>query len=140
MARVLVIDNNAEFREIISRKLAFLFDTRVSVTPFCADTPKFLEADGLCLVISDVEDSISQGFWVHNYLRKFRPKVALAVFVDEHRLLRNIPQFDSTVRIAVSKPDFRKLCAEIKRLGLLRSKLNHAAMPGHSELEDANGK
>ncbi len=139
MAQVLVIDNNADFREIISRKLAILFDTGVSVTPFCADTHKFLEADDLSLVISDVEDSISQGFWVHNYLRKFRPKVALAIFVDEHRLLRNIPQLDSTVRIAVLKPDFQKLCTEIEKLGLLRSRQNHGVMPRHSEKEDVYG-
>jgi len=140
MAQVLIIDNNEDFREIISRKLAILFDTSISVTSFCADTHKFLEADDLSLVISDVEDSISQGFWVHNYLRKFRPQVALAVFVDGHRILRNIPQLDSTVRIAVLKPDFQKLCTDIEKLGLLRRKQNQDAMAGHSEKEDVYGK
>ena len=140
MAQVLVIDNNADFREIISRKISILFDTSVSVTPFCADTHYLLEANDLSLVISDVEDSISQGFWVHNYLRKFRPEVALAVFVDEHRLLRNIPQRDSTVRIAVLKPDFQKLCAEIQKLGLLRSKQNQSPISWRSEEDTMYGE
>lgn len=140
MAQVLVIDNNEDFREIISRRLAITFDTDVSVTPFCADTHKFLEAEDLSLVISDVEDSLSNGFWVHNYLRKFRPNIALAVFVDEHRLLRNIPQLDSTVRVVVLKPDFQKLCTEIDRLGLLRVKQNQGVTPRHSKREGVYGK
>lgn len=130
MAQVLVIDNNGDFREIISRFISNRFDVSVITTPFRADTHNLLEADDLSLVISDVEDANHQGFWVHNYLRKFRPDVALAIFVDEHRLLRNIPQLDSTVRIAVLKPDFQKLCQDIEKLGLLVLKRGQGSIYG----------
>lgn len=119
MAQVLVIDNNGDFREIISRLISNRFHASVITTPFQADTHNFLDAEDLSLVISDVEDADHLGFWVHNYLRKFRPSVALAIFVDEYRPLRNIPQIDSTVRIAVLKPNFQKLCTEVEKLGLL---------------------
>lgn len=122
MAQVLVIDNNEDLREIISRLVSNRFDANVIATPFKADTHDLLGADDWSLVISDVEDAEYPGFWVHNYLRKFRPNVALAIFVDEHRLLRNIPQLDSTVRLAVLKPDFQKLCKDIEKLGLLTLK------------------
>lgn len=122
MEQVLVIDNNGDFREIISRLVSSRFNANVMTAPFCAATHNLLKTEGLSLVISDVEDADHQGFWVHNYLRKFRPNVVLAIFVDEHRLLRNIPQLDSTVRIAVLKPDFQKLCKDIEKLELLTLK------------------
>lgn len=130
MAQVLVIDNNEDFREIISRFISSRFDASVITTPFSAETHHLLEIDNLSLVISDVEDADRQFFWVHNYLRKFRPDVALAIFVDEHRLLRNIPQLDSAVRIAVLKPDFLKLCKDIEKLGLLIPKREQGSIYG----------
>ncbi len=130
MAQVLVIDNNGDFREIISRFISNRFDASVITTPLSADTHNLLEAHDLSLVISDVEDADHQFFWVHSYLRKFRPDVALAVFVDEHRLLRNIPQLDSTARIAVLKPDFQKLCQDIEKLGLLNPKRGQGRVYG----------
>lgn len=125
MAQVLVIDNNGDFREIISRLISNRFDTSVTATTFRADTYKFLGAEDLSLVISDVEDADHQGFWVHNYLRKFHPSVALAIFVDEHRMLRNIPQRDSTACVFVLKPNFQKLCDEIEKLGVLDVRSSH---------------
>lgn len=122
MAQVLVIDNNEDFREIISHFISKYFNVSVVTTPFQADTYTFLKAEDLSLVISEVEAANHPGFWVHNYLRKFRPDVALAIFVDEHCLLRNIPQLDATLRMAVLKPNFQKLYSDIEKLELLTLK------------------
>ncbi|MBX3020151.1 MAG: response regulator [Bdellovibrionales bacterium] len=125
MGKVLVIDNNADFREIITRKIDRMFEVEVIATGFFPDIQLCLQDEDLRLVVSDVQDSGDPGFWVHNFLLKTRPNLPLALFIDEYRMLRNIPQKDSTARVFVLKPNFQKLCDEIEKLGVLDVRSSH---------------
>lgn len=121
MSRVLVIENNEDIREIILRKVVALYAESVT-TCSLSEARCHLDAEDLALVISDVEESKDLTFWISDYLRKFRPEIPLALFIDEYRPLRNVPKLDSTVRVAVLKPDFQKLASEIGTLGVLRAR------------------
>ena len=121
MSEVLIVEINEDIREILSRKLMALYATSVTA---CApsEAAKFLDAHDLAIVVGDVEDSLDSGFWIHDYLREMRPDIPLALFIDGHKPLRNIPPLDSVLKVAVLKPDFQKLYSEIEKLGVLHAR------------------
>jgi DNA-binding NtrC family response regulator len=125
MASVLLIDDDSDMREIISYKLRRTYDVEVTAVPFDSNVALNLCHPDVALVISDVRAQISEGFWVHAFMKRIRPNVPLILFINGDALMRNIPVIDSVLRASIPKPNFDQLYAEVKSVGVLSAHRTH---------------
>ena len=114
--RILVIDNDTALREVVAARLRATGGVEVVTAALDDDLIDLLKKP-TSLVISDVQDSETQGFWLHRYLADTKPSSPLILFVSPHRSLRNIPTNDRTLISAVLKPDVEKLMKVISMIG-----------------------
>lgn len=119
MKRVLIIENNEDIQTILAIRVGAQFSAETIAVPL-RDAIQVLEESEFSLVISDVQDSVDEGFWLHRLLRVQYPNTGLILFVSSDRMLRNIPQgLDATLKGVVLKFDFDSLDREIEKSGIL---------------------
>lgn len=121
MKKVLVLDENEDIQAILTARIARQFQAEVVAAP-PRKAIRTLEEAKFALVISDVEDSQNEGFWLQRWLLDQHPRVGLILFVSPDRMLRNIPQgLDATLRGLAIKFEFDSLDREIEKSGILGS-------------------
>lgn len=121
MQRVLVLENNDDIRMVLTTRIAMQFQAEVVGLPLIEAIGTLAEQE-FSLVISDVEDSEEEGFWLHRWLLSRYPRTGLVLFISPDRMLRNIPQgLDSTLRGMTTKFEFDLLDREIEKSGVLGS-------------------
>ncbi len=119
MEKVLIVDGSENESLRLANQLSGTFAAKFSSASFRDDVLSILAEANFSLVVSDVEDSPDEGFWLHRSLRYCRPDIPLILLVSPDRPLRNVPQLDSTLRAAVVKPEYGQLKNAISRLGVL---------------------
>lgn len=119
MKKVLILDENADIRTILSTRITQRFAVK-AVAKSLKQARQELELSEFALVVSDVEDSETDGFWLHRFLRENYPQTRLILFVSERRMLRNIPMFDSALCGAAVKFEYDVLDMEIAKLKILK--------------------
>lgn len=119
MKRVLILDNDEDIQTILAARIGMQFQAETVALPQ-REAMTALKESEFSLVISDVEDSEEEGFWLHRWLLNHYPTTGLVLFVSPDRMLRNIPQgLDSVLRGMVLKFDFSSLDREIEKSGIL---------------------
>ncbi|MBX3034500.1 MAG: hypothetical protein KF865_11300 [Bdellovibrionaceae bacterium] len=127
MKRVLVLEKNEDIRAILAIRISKTFQVQVVSQPLSQAIWELSQSD-FSLVVSDVEDSENEGFWLHRCLAEHHPATNMILFISPERMLRNVPRIDSTVRAVVLKFEFERLIHEIKKLEVFDTYLSRQAM------------